>query len=201
MMSVGRWVIEEACRQGSALRRQGARLEYVRQISAKQLESDDIVTVVRRAIELNGMDPQRLILELTETALMRDLDATIIRLKALKRLGVRLAIDDFGTGYSSLSYLSQFPIDILKIDRSFVSGVPDDPEAATLIHTLVELGRALGIDTIAEGIETQTQFELTTLDRADYGQGFLFSQPIGGNDLATFVKNWSPQGRRMVPSR
>ena len=113
-------------------------------ISAKQLERDQLVADVREAISLSGFDADELILEFTETSLMHDSGATLSRLMLLKALGARVAIDDFGTGYSSLAYLRQFPIDILKIDRSFVSGIADSKESAALVHTLVQLGKVLG---------------------------------------------------------
>ncbi len=193
IMSVGGWVLQEACRQGAELKKRGQNVSMSVNLSARQLESDRIVSEVRGALEANGLDPGMLVLELTESALMRDMDATAERLAALKSLGVRLAIDDFGTGYSSLSYLSQFPIDILKIDRSFVAGVEDDSESAALVHTLVELGRALGIVTVAEGIETEKQLDLLVHDRTDLGQGFLFSRPLEASQLGPFLMAWSPR--------
>jgi EAL domain-containing protein (putative c-di-GMP-specific phosphodiesterase class I) len=119
-----------------------------------------------------------LLLELTETTLMSDVEGTISRLQLMKALGVRLAVDDFGTGYSSLAYLRQFPIDVLKIDRTFVSGISDTKEAAALVHTLVQLGKALGLETIAEGIETDDQRMLLRAENVDGGQGFLFARPV-----------------------
>ena len=125
----------------------------------RQLESDQLLDDVRDALAAHDLDPDTLILEVTESSLMRDSVATVARLNLLKRLGVKIAIDDFGTGYSSLAYLRQFPVDILKIDRSFVADMSRSPDAAALIHTLVELGRTLGLVTLAEGIETHEQLE------------------------------------------
>jgi len=200
IMSVGGWVIQEACRKSAELKRHGLDLSMSVNLSARQLESDRVITDVKSAIELNDLDPAMLVLELTESALMRDMDATVERLRSLKSLGVRLAIDDFGTGYSSLSYLSQFPIDILKIDQSFVSGVADDSEAAALVHTLVELGRALGIVTVAEGIETEIQLELLIRDGTDLGQGFFFSRPLEASQLELFLGNLSSRVIEVVSS-
>ena len=109
---------------------------------------------------------------------MKDAHATVDRLTRLKDLGVKIAIDDFGTGYSSLAYLRQFPVDVLKIDRTFVSEMSGSPDAAALIHTLVELGRTLGLVTLAEGIEQQVQVEGLRSENCDHGQGFLFSRPV-----------------------
>jgi len=123
-----------------------------------------------------------LVVEITESVLMKDARATVDRLKRLKALGVRIAIDDFGTGYSSLAYLRQFPVDVLKIDRSFVAEMSGSPDAAAFIHTLVELGRTLGLVTLAEGIEESVQIDGLRSERCDHGQGFLFSRPV---DAAT----------------
>jgi len=117
------------------------------------------------------------------------------RLGELKRLGVLVAIDDFGTGYSSLSYLRQFPVDALKIDRSFIAAMPDSPEAATLIHTMVELGRALGLKTIAEGIEDESQLEHLQNEGCERGQGFLFSRPVPPDAIEAILAA-SPQDHR-----
>ena len=119
-----------------------------------------------------------LIIEVTESNLMRDANATVSRLQKLKEIGVMVAIDDFGTGYSSLAYLRQFPVDVLKIDRSFIAEMDGRPDAAVLIHTLVELGRTLGLVTLAEGIEDQAQLEELRDEQCDSGQGFIFSRPV-----------------------
>jgi EAL domain-containing protein (putative c-di-GMP-specific phosphodiesterase class I) len=117
-------------------------------------------------------------LELTETALMRDVQTIAARLDLLKAIGVRLALDDFGTGYSSLANLRQFPIDVLKIDRSFVSGVTDTTEALALVHAMVQLGKALGLETVAEGVENDAQRAQLAAESVDTGQGFLFARPL-----------------------
>jgi EAL domain-containing protein (putative c-di-GMP-specific phosphodiesterase class I) len=147
-------------------------------ISAVQLERDRIVDDVHSALSVSGFDPDKLILELTETTLMHDVEATLFRLKLLKALGVSLAIDDFGTGYSSLAYLRQFPIDVLKIDRSFVSGVVPTKESAAIVHTLVQLGMVLGLETVAEGIDTDDQRQRLQAERVGIGQGYLFARPL-----------------------
>jgi EAL domain-containing protein (putative c-di-GMP-specific phosphodiesterase class I) len=143
-----------------------------------QLEGDGIVDAVRGALSASGLDPTQFILELTETTLMRDVERTVAQLKVLKALGVRVAIDDFGTGYSSLAYLQQVPIDVLKIDKSFVSGIANASEAAALVHTLVNLGKMLGLETVAEGVETDDQRRRLTAENVDTGQGFLFARPL-----------------------
>jgi EAL domain-containing protein (putative c-di-GMP-specific phosphodiesterase class I) len=117
-------------------------------------------------------------LELTETTLMHNVDDTVGRLTLLKALGVRVAVDDFGTGYSSMAYLRQFPIDMLKIDRSFVSGITDTSEALALVHAMVQLGKALGLETVAEGVENEGQREQLAAENVDTGQGFFFARPL-----------------------
>jgi diguanylate cyclase (GGDEF)-like protein len=183
IIPVGAWVLHEACRQGALWQDRGHRFTISVNISAKQLERDQLVTDVREAISMSGFDSSELILELTETALMHDSGSTLSRLMLLKALGVRVAIDDFGTGYSSLAYLRQFPIDILKIDRSFVSGIADSKESEALVHTLVQLGKVLGIETIAEGVETNDQRSRLETEHVDTGQGFLFARPLAVADL------------------
>jgi EAL domain-containing protein (putative c-di-GMP-specific phosphodiesterase class I) len=189
IVPVGAWVLEEACRQGAAWQARGHHFTVSVNVSAKQLEQDRIVDDVKVALLTSGFDPNLLILELTETALMDDVDQAIDRLRRLKGLGVRLAIDDFGTGYSSLSYLRQFPIDILKIDRSFVSGILDSVEAGALVHTLVELGKILKLETIAEGVEDDDQRRHLQRENVDTGQGFLFSRPLDASAVDAFIEN------------
>jgi diguanylate cyclase (GGDEF)-like protein len=178
IVPVGGWVLEEACRQGATWNRRGHALNISVNVSAKQLERDRIADDVHGALSKSQLDPNLLILELTESTLMIDADSTIERLNLLKAIGVRIAIDDFGTGFSSLAYLQRFPIDVLKIDRSFVSSMVDTKEAAAIVHTLVELGKALGLETIAEGIETDDQRARLSEEHVDHGQGFLFARPM-----------------------
>jgi diguanylate cyclase (GGDEF)-like protein len=153
IVEAGSWVLDEATRQGAAWRRAGHAISVAVNVSARQLDSDQFVAEVRRALERSRLDADTLTLEITETALMRNAEETARRLHAIKALGVRIAIDDFGTGYSSFAHLRQFPVDALKIDRSFISRLAENPEGETLIHTLVQLGKALAIETLAEGIE------------------------------------------------
>jgi len=188
IIPVGEWVLREACRQGAKWRSSGYRIPVSVNISAVQLERDRIVDDVHNALLASGFDPDQLILELTETTLMRDVEATLFRLKLLKALGVSLAIDDFGTGYSSLAYLRQFPIDVLKIDQSFVSGVADTKEAAAIVHTLVQLGVVLGLETVAEGIETDEQRHRLQAEQVGIGQGYLFARPLDVEAVGQLLK-------------
>jgi diguanylate cyclase (GGDEF)-like protein len=178
IVPVGRWVLDEACRQGAAWAGQGHRVSVSINVSAKQLDRDQIVTDVHDALTASGFDPALCVLELTETTLMHNVDDTVGRLTLLKALGVRLAIDDFGTGYSSLAYLRQFPVDVLKIDRTFVSGITDTSSAVALVHAMVQLGKALGLETVAEGVENDGQRVQLAAENVDTGQGFLFARPL-----------------------
>lgn len=178
IVPVGKWVLETACRQGALWLAGGHRLELSVNLSGRQVEREQIVDDVRGALLRSGLDPALLILELTETSLMHDVETIVGRLDLLKSLGLRVAIDDFGMGYSSISYLQQFPVDILKIDQSFVSGIADTPASAALVHTLVQLAKVLGLVTVAEGIETEQQRSLLRAEEVDYGQGFLLSRPV-----------------------
>jgi diguanylate cyclase (GGDEF)-like protein/PAS domain S-box-containing protein len=187
IIDVGRWVLNEACREAAAWHRQGHRASISVNVSMRQLESDQLVEDVSDALSTSGLDASMLILEVTESTLMRDSVATVARLNRLKQLGVKVAIDDFGTGYSSLAYLRQFPVDVLKIDRSFVADMTRSPDAAALIHTLIELGHTLGLVTLAEGIETQEQLEGLRAERCIYGQGFLFSGPVTAVEMADLL--------------
>ncbi len=187
---VGAWVLHEACRQGAAWRRSGYPIGMAVNVSARQLDTDEFVTEVRDALAQSGLQPSALTLEITETTLMSNADETARRLIAIKELGVRIAIDDFGTGYSSLAYLQRFPVDALKIDRSFISRVSQDPEGDTLIRTLVQLGKSLSIETLAEGIEQSRELSLLKEEHCDSGQGFLFARPLDLEACDLFLKDW-----------
>lgn len=193
IVAVGLWVLQEACRQGAVWHSQGHRFAVSVNISAKQLEQDRIVDDVRAALSASGFDSAKLVLEITETSLMYDVEATIPRLEALKELGVHIAVDDFGTGYSSLAYLRRFPVDILKIDRSFISGIVDTKEAAALVHTLVQLGKALGLETIAEGVESDEQRGQLITENVDTGQGFFFARPLDVEAVDRLLVDWEDE--------
>ena len=163
-------------------------------VSGRQLDDDKLVEDVRGALQASGLDPTTLTLEITETTLMRDAEATAQRLHMLKELGVRIAIDDFGTGYSSLAYLSQFPVDVLKIDRTFVTGLSDSADSRALAHTLIQLGKTLGLETLAEGIEEQAQLEVLRHEQCDHGQGYLFARPLIAEDIQGYLSPMAHQG-------
>jgi EAL domain-containing protein (putative c-di-GMP-specific phosphodiesterase class I) len=156
-------------------------------VSLAQLESESLVSDVADALSTSGLDPHALVIEVAEMALLRNTALALQRLTALKALGVRIAVDDFGTGFSSLAYLRQFPIDILKIDRSFIDSVATSSESSTLIHTLVEFGQTLGLEVIAEGIENEGQLHPLILANCDAGQGFLYGRPLTPAQLDLFL--------------
>jgi diguanylate cyclase (GGDEF)-like protein len=175
---IGRWVLQRACQQAADWRTHAPAIGIAVNISAHQLDHDELLDDVADALAASGLDPPALTLEITETTLMRHPEATVRRLAQLKTLGVRVAIDDFGTGYSSLGYLRTFPVDALKIDRSFISGIGSSPESTALIHTLVQLGKTLNLETVGEGIEQRSQLQTLQGEDCDIGQGFLLARPL-----------------------
>jgi diguanylate cyclase (GGDEF)-like protein len=189
IVEVGKWVLEEACRQGAAWREAGYQIGMAVNVSARQLDTDELVSEVRDALSDSGLQPSALTLELTETTLMRNAEETARRLAQIKALGVRVAIDDFGTGYSSLAHLQRFPVDALKIDGSFISGLSENQEGETLLHALVQLGKALSIETLAEGIEHQQELSLLQDEQCDSGQGFLYARPLDAEATEAFLRD------------
>ena len=199
---IGNWVLREACRQAKAWIDAGMEAVPISvNISAMQFRHKDFLDDVRGALLDAGLEPRWLELELTESVLMQDADSTTILLQALKTLGVQLALDDFGTGYSSLSYLSQFPIDVLKIDQSFVHKILLDTDDAPIISAVINMGRSLGHRVIAEGVETEQQSRFLQARQCDEGQGHYFSHPLNATDFASFVKSRAslpPHGGRPI---
>jgi diguanylate cyclase (GGDEF)-like protein len=188
---IGKWVLEEACAQGAAWRAAGYPIGMAVNVSGRQLDSDQFISDIEDALSHSGLNPAALTIEITETTLMRNVEETARRLTQAKRLGVRIAIDDFGTGYSSLAHLQRFPVDALKIDQSFVSGMRHNQEGETLLHTLVQLGKALSIETFAEGIEQQHELSLLRDQNCDSGQGFLFARPLDVPATEAFLRDWA----------
>ncbi len=186
VVPIGEWVLGEACRQTQAWRQAHARLADLTvsvNLSGRQIAQSDLVDVVANVLGDTGLPPSALVLEITESVLMRDAEYAITVLRALKDLGVRLSVDDFGTGYSSLSYLKKFPVDVLKIDRSFVDGLGTDGEDSAIVRAIINLAESLGLETVGEGTETATQVEALTLLGCDKAQGYLFSRPMAAPAL------------------
>ena len=147
-------------------------------LSARQVARTELVDEVRQILEVTGLDPSTLILEITESVMIQDMDLAIARLTELKALGVQLAIDDFGTGYSSLNYVRRFPVDILKVDKSFIDGVTEGGESSALTAAVIELASILSLKPVAEGIERPDQLQRLLELQCDLGQGFLFAKPL-----------------------
>ncbi|MHB8243159.1 MAG: putative bifunctional diguanylate cyclase/phosphodiesterase [Solirubrobacteraceae bacterium] len=189
IVPIGRWVLEQACAQAAEWQARGHDLNISVNVSARQLERSEFVEEVRAALRHSALDPETLTLEITETVLMRNPDATAELLTELKTLGVRIAVDDFGTGYSSLAYLRQFPVDSLKIDRTFITGLALSSEAHALTHTLIQLGKALGLQTLAEGVEDHTQVRELQREGCDLAQGFLFARPLAADVVESFLRD------------
>jgi diguanylate cyclase (GGDEF)-like protein/PAS domain S-box-containing protein len=196
IVALGRWVLRAACRQlatwdeeslAQGRRRSGAPLSVAVNLSTRQLQDPGLVDDVAAALTDYGLASRRLTLEITESAMMHDAEVALARLSALKALGVRLAVDDFGTGYSSLSYLRRFPVDVLKIDRSFVDGLSRTGETA-LVRAIVRLGDALGLKTVAEGIEHAEQLAQLRALGCGMGQGYYFARPMGEAAFQCFVQ-------------
>jgi EAL domain-containing protein (putative c-di-GMP-specific phosphodiesterase class I) len=187
IVPIGRWVLNQACRQIAELHRSNPSSKALTisvNLSAKQLQSETVVADVREALETTGLPPETLVLEITETVMMDDADLAVARLAELRELGVRLAMDDFGTGYSSLSYLSRFPIDILKMDRSFLASGQAD---SNLAPAIIALGSSLDLEVVAEGIERSDQLATLQLLGCGLGQGFIFARPMPYDALLGFL--------------
>ncbi len=181
IVPMGRWILREACHQVRVwqVRLELPELQVSVNLSARQFQEHDLVETVRLVLEETELAPSSLVLEITESGLMQRTTGTIGRLAELRALGIHLAIDDFGTGYSSLSYLERFPVDSLKIDRSFISALTPAGERPAIARAIVELGRTLGLHVVAEGIEQPDQAEWLMGLGCAYGQGYLFSRPLG----------------------
>jgi diguanylate cyclase (GGDEF)-like protein len=179
IVPIGRWVLTEACRRGQMWNAaHGGGLAICVNISAQQLDQPGLVDDVAHALAKSGLPAEQLVLEITETLLMQDTEATISKLARLKELGIQLAVDDFGTGYSSLQYLNRFPIDILKIAKSFVDGLAGDTEETALVRAITDLADNFSLRVVAEGIESPEQVPRLRALGCDLGQGFHFARPL-----------------------
>lgn len=184
IVEIGDWVLRRACQQARDWQRPGQPPLVVSvNFSAAQFRDERIRSRMQHALDESGLSPELLEVEITETVAMQDAGHAIATLRSLKRMGVRIAIDDFGTGYSSLSYLRRFPIDVLKIDRSFIKDLPDDTDSLNIVRTVAALAQALKIDVVAEGVETAAQFQLLFDEGIGRMQGYYFSRPLGVDDF------------------
>lgn len=186
--SIGNWVLAEACRQVTRWDRAGIVVPRVAvNLSARQFEQQDLIAIVAQALEASGLAPHRLELEITESMIMQNPVETVQILNELKRLGVKLAIDDFGTGYSSLSILKRFPLDSLKIDRSFIDGLPQDEDSAAITEAVLAMARKLGFAVVAEGVEQEAQARFLEDNGCDVLQGYYFGKPMPVEHLEAWL--------------
>ncbi len=192
ILLLGEWVLRTACAQNKAWQEARPSMRVAVNLSARQFESLELVSTVTKILEETGLDPDCLQLEITESVAMQDAESAATMLQDLKVMGVEIAIDDFGTGHSSLSYLARFPVDALKIDRSFVGGLPVDQSAAAITVAIITLAHSLNLCVIAEGVETEEQLAFLKERKCDEFQGYLFSKAWPAEAFeATFM-----QGKR-----
>lgn len=189
IVEIGQWVVEKACMQFKAWQDKGlCDLILSVNVSPKQLAAYNLFGVIRGALQKSGLEPQFLEIELTEGALIQDLDRSVYQMNQLREQGIGISVDDFGTGYSSLSYLVRLPVDTLKIDRSFVQSIGLSHQSQTIVATIVAMGRSLGLQIVAEGIESEEQVQFLTQHGCGIGQGFLFSRPLSVKDAEAFLR-------------
>ena len=193
IVPMGKWILETACRQMQEWRSKFASAESVTMsvnLSSRQFAQPDLIAQVKEALILTQLDPANLKLEITESMVMDDVENTIVLLNQLKELNIKISMDDFGTGFSSFSYLHRFPTDTLKVDRSFVSNMTQGDKNLEIVNTIVILAHRLGMDVIAEGIETESEKEILKSFNCEYGQGYLFAKPLSKKDgTELFIQN------------
>jgi EAL domain-containing protein (putative c-di-GMP-specific phosphodiesterase class I) len=189
IVPIGRWVLREACAQNMAWQRRGLRpVSMAVNLSPRQFIDPNLLNDIDDALASCGMSPTLLQIEVTESMMMQDVSRALEVLNAIQSRGIALAIDDFGTGYSSMSLMKQFPIDTLKIDRSFVRNLPDDNEDQAIAQAIISMGKALGMTIVAEGVETTAQETFLRDHACDEMQGYLFSRPVVPEQMAELLR-------------
>lgn len=189
ILPIGRWVIDAACKELRNLKNKqlvDSKTLMTVNLSVKQFQDEGLVSYIQEKLEYYELNPSQFEIELTETLLMENLDSVVAKLEEIRRLGIIISIDDFGTGYSSLSYLKRLPINIVKVDRSFVMDIPDDQDDMKLTAAVIAMAHNLNYEVVAEGIETIEQLDFLRECGCDYGQGYLFSKPVSSEELAVF---------------
>jgi EAL domain-containing protein (putative c-di-GMP-specific phosphodiesterase class I) len=198
---LGAHVLSNACQEAVKWHQSGHRLWVAVNLSPRQLKSADFMEKIGTTINLSGLDSSYLELEVTENCLLEDVEIVKSHLQQLDSRNIRLAIDDFGTGYSSLSYLKKFPFQRLKIDRSFMTDLPHDPETASLVRTILAIAQGLGLKAIAEGVETKEQLNFLKDENCDYAQGYLFSPPLSASGFRKLLSKTTEQSREKTEVR
>ncbi len=185
---IGEWVIQEACIQGKKWLDSGHRLTVAVNVSANQMKYQDLSSIIDASISMSGFDASKLEIEITESAVMQREEEAVEKLHKLRAKGVRLAIDDFGTGYSSLAYLKRFPIDVLKIDKSFIDDIPFEKDDMAITTAIIDMGKALGFQVLAEGVESKEQLNFLEEKGCDYFQGYYKSKPLRADEFTKFLE-------------
>jgi len=199
IIPVGYWVLEEACRQNKAWQKKGhPKICVSVNLSMHQFRDPDLVQSIRSILSATDLEPEFLELEITESGIMRDEDDTLARLRELHDIGIKISIDDFGTGYSSLAKLLQLPIDILKIDKSFIDKMTESLDASKLVTMIIQLARTLRLETVAEGVETEEQFSMIRDMGCDIIQGFFFSRPLSAEGMEDFLREGMIEGKDVL---
>jgi EAL domain-containing protein (putative c-di-GMP-specific phosphodiesterase class I) len=189
IVPIGKWVLHTACAQNVAWQRQGLPPVCMAvNLSARQFADEDLIEDIAAALKSTGLKPEFLEVELTESMVIQNTERAGRVLNEIKKMGVRLAIDDFGVGYSSLTHLKRFPIDTLKVDRSFIRDLPKDPEDKAITEAIIAMGKSLNLTVVAEGVETQEQQSFLRGLDCDEMQGFYFSKPIAGDAFAELLR-------------
>jgi diguanylate cyclase (GGDEF)-like protein/PAS domain S-box-containing protein len=188
IIPIGKWVLQEACSQAQGWLAAGLNIHSIAvNVSAVEFRRDDFFDNVCAVLQTTGLAPHHLELELTETAVMRDIEATHTVLLALSRMGIRIAVDDFGTGYSNLSYLKRFPVNTLKLDRSFVNDIPQSADASTIVSSVIQMARSLHLSVVAEGVETLEQLNCLNANHCEEGQGYFFSGVMEAGEVEALI--------------
>jgi diguanylate cyclase (GGDEF)-like protein len=188
IMALGDYLLHAACREAMRWRQAGRNVPVSVNVSSMQFRGGNVPSIIHSALSACGLPPQNLIIELTESLLMDNAQENIDMLLAIKKLGVRLSMDDFGTGYSSLSYLKQFPLDEIKIDQSFIHGLPEEASNAAIVSSIISMARGLGLKVTAEGVESQDQMEFLIMHGCDLIQGFFFSKALDSDEFNDFLQ-------------